>query len=155
MVTNFPDITPQPLIFGVGDGVYAFMYDPEANGEASAVVDLGVAVGNPQERTFGYPLSVDSSRIRLGFAADGTVVARQLQEKSGFLLGAAGLDAVEPEPGQRLPAMLARMAACIAGACTPSSDGNTVTYAAMGHADMPRVTAIVTREGARSGVVYH
>lgn len=154
MAAGFLSITPLPAIVEVGDGIYAFLYDAEANGEASAVVDLGAAVLNSQERFFGYPLSVDSSRIRSGIAADGTVIARELQDKGGFALAPTGLNLVEPELGVPLPLMLARMAATTAGEARYAPDGTTVTYAAMGHPSIPRVTANVTREGNRSGIAY-
>jgi hypothetical protein len=65
------DISPQPVITEVGQGIYKFTFDAEAHGEAVGQIDAGATLPNPSDRYLDVLLSRDSGRIQAALTANG------------------------------------------------------------------------------------
>lgn len=63
-----------PAIKEGGNGLYYFLYDPEASGEAAFQVDAGSALSVPGDRFFSIVFTRDSSRILGGIDSAGHTV---------------------------------------------------------------------------------
>lgn len=72
--STLADVTPQPAIVEVAQGVYKFSCDPEVYGEITAQVDAGAALTLPGDRYLDVFVALDSSRISSGISATGKVV---------------------------------------------------------------------------------
>lgn len=62
-----------PTVKEGGNGLYYFLYDPEASGEAAFQIDAGDSLSMPADRFFSVVFTRDSSRIAGGINGSGTV----------------------------------------------------------------------------------
>jgi len=68
-----------PTIVEVGNGIYKFAYDAEANGEIAWEIDAGASLTNPSDRYVDGIATLDSSRVLSGISSAGQVVASSVQ----------------------------------------------------------------------------
>jgi hypothetical protein len=155
---TFTPVGSPPIIHEVGGGQYAFQYDPEAGGEAAGIIDATSAVAAASERYFTVLLTLDSSRIKAGISATGTVVVGSNQDKTGTILAPTGLDPVLLPGGHNVPVLTAirRIAAATCGTTTGVGTGS-VTYADMGLSSSTNnvlITAGIGSDRNRESVIY-
>jgi hypothetical protein len=139
------DISPQPAIVEVGQGIYKFAYDAEMYGDAVAQVDvLGGAnpsalVLNPADRYLDTLATRESSRILTALNPSGQV-----------RLAPEGLDAVPVETGINARQALTPILAASAGALLGAGTGTVVIKGA--NVSDTRITATTDTAGNRTAV---
>ncbi len=142
LATNAP-ITPQPAVLEVGQGIYKFSYDPEANGDAAGQID---ALTNntstsliPGDRYVDVFPTRESSRILTGITPAGQVA-----------LAPNGLDAIPVETGVNARQALSPILAASAGVLLGAGTGTVVMKG--GNVTTTRVTASTDNAGNRTSV---
>jgi len=138
------DITPQPAIVEVAQGVYKFAYDPEQYGDAAAQIDAltgnsGTVTLIPGDRYIDVFPTRESSRLLSGFNATGQVA-----------LAPSGLDAVPVETGVNARQALTPILAASAGVLLGAGTGTVIIKG--GNTPVTRITATTDNAGNRTAV---
>ena len=138
------DITPQPAILEIAQGVYKYSYDPEVNGDAAGQID-GL-VGNPgtvtlipADRYIDVFPTRESSRLLSGINATGQVA-----------LAPNGLDAIQIENGVNARQALTPILSASAGVLLGAGTGTVIIKG--GNTPVTRITATTDNAGNRTAV---
>ncbi len=138
------DITPQPAILEIAQGVYKFAYDPEASSDAAAQIDSltgnsGTVTLIPGDRYIDVFPTRESSRLLSGINANGQVA-----------LAPSGLDAIPIENGVNARQALTPILAASAGVLLGAGTGTVIIKG--GNTPVTRITATTDNAGNRTAV---
>ena len=138
------DISPQPAILEIAQGVYKFAYDPEQNGDAAAQIDAlagnsGTVTLIPGDRYIDIFPTRESSRLLSGISATGQVA-----------LAPTGLDAISIENGVNARQALTPILAASAGVLLGAGTGTVIIKG--GNTPTTRITATTDNAGNRTAV---
>jgi hypothetical protein len=139
------DVTPQPAVVEVAQGVYKYSFDAELNGDCVGQLNLlgggnpnNVAL-NPGDQYVDQPLTRESSRLLSGISSSGQVA-----------LAPGGLDAVQVESGVNARQALSPILAASAGVLLGAGTGTIVIKG--GNVPVTRITATTDNAGNRTAV---
>jgi hypothetical protein len=138
------NVTPQPAVVEVAQGVYKFSFDAELSGDCAGQLDvLGGGAGsltlNPADRYVDTFLTRESSRLITGISGGGQVA-----------LSPAGLDAVQVETGVNARQALSPILAASCGVLLGAGTGTVVVKG--GNVAVTRITASTDNSGNRTAV---
>ena len=137
------NITPQPAILEVGQGIYKYQYDTEALGDAVGQVDaLGGSTATtltPGDRYLDVFSTRESTRVLAGFDHNGQTTLAPL-----------GLDSVAIEAGVNARQALSPILAATAGVILGAGTGTVVIKG--GNSSTTRITASTDNAGNRTAV---
>ena len=138
------DITPQPAILEIAQGVYKYSYDPEVSGDAAGQIDAlagnaGTITLIPADRYIDVFPTRESSRLLSAINPTGQVT-----------LAPSGLDAIQIEPGVNARQALTPILSASAGVLFGAGTGTVIIKG--GNTPVTRITATTDNAGNRTAV---
>jgi hypothetical protein len=145
LLADNSDVIPQPAIVEVGQGLYKFSYDAEAQGDAVGQINIlgggnpGSLTLNPADQYVDVTVTRESSRLISGINSSGQVT-----------LSPSGIDAIAVETGVNARQALSPILAASAGVLLGAGTGTIVVKG--GNSSVTRITATSDNAGNRTAV---